>query len=618
MSGAVEYVYMNADGSPNRLVKRTADKRFSQFSSDGNGGWRPGLNGQPPVLYRLSYVLDAVENGEPVLICEGEKDAEAAFRAGVVATTNPGGAGKWHEGLSECLRDATVYIVWDVDEAGRRHALQVAESLKRVGAHVYFRRPRVGKDLSDHLDAGYTLADLEHKRPIDLGEKSRSSEMRVELVPRSFTRVLEALEDYAEDENLPMPQRQSDGSYQACCPSHDDGTKRGKPSLNLALGEKRTVLLHCFAGCKYQDIVEALGVDLRQANRDDHQSDHALIVRTADLSRAKPVSWAWHHRIPIGYLSLLLGAEGVGKGTFVAWLIAQLTKGTLPGDLRGEPAHVAIIGDEDSFDDVWTPRLHVAGADLSYVHTIERPDGGYIDFGMDRDRLAALVDEWDFALFYLDQILDNLGVKVDDWRSKHVRDALRPARLLARELDLAVFAAMHPNKRGSTFRELVSGAVAFNAVSRSSLMLSTHPDDIERRVLVRGKGNLSAAPSSVEFDIVEKRFEHDGEPFRQPVVANVASGDLTIDDLVGSSDPQSQSKASDARHLIADMLPNDGNWHPSRPIFDAGKAQGIDDRTIQKAKYALGIEHKREDKFQGSVLWKWPLTITMKRKESER
>ena len=33
----------------------------------------------------------------------------------------------------------------------------------------------------------------------------------------------------------------------------------------------------------------------------------------------------------LGYLNLLVGDEGVGKGTLLAWLIARLTRGELPG-----------------------------------------------------------------------------------------------------------------------------------------------------------------------------------------------------------------------------------------------------------------------------------------------
>jgi len=211
-----------------------------------------------------------------------------------------------------------------------------------------------------------------------------------------------------------------------------------------------------------------------------------LVVSAADLSRARPPRWAWQDRIVLGSLNLLLGNEGIGKGVTVAWLIAQLTRGTLPGDLYRQPVSVVILGDEDSFDDVWAPRLHAAGAELGRVLDVTRPDGGYVDIGQDREQLATIVAEHGARLVYADALLDNLGTAVDDWRAKQVRDSLQPLRRLARDLDVAVLGALHPNKKAESFRQLVSGSSAFNAVSRSSLYLAEHPDDEDRRVLARG------------------------------------------------------------------------------------------------------------------------------------
>jgi len=45
------------------------------------------------------------------------------------------------------------------------------------------------------------------------------------------------------------------GSWQARCPAHDDAN----PSLSVTEGNDGRVLLHCFAGCTYPDIIAALG-----------------------------------------------------------------------------------------------------------------------------------------------------------------------------------------------------------------------------------------------------------------------------------------------------------------------------------------------------------------------
>lgn len=332
-----------------------------------------------------------------------------------------------------------------------------------------------------------------------------------------------------------------------------------------------------------------------------------LAIHRADLSKSVPPRWAWQDRLVIAYLNLLIGNEGVGKGTLMAWTIARLTRGDLPGDLAGKPVGVGVLGDEDSFADVWVPRLHAADADLSKVVQIERPDGGFVNVAEDREKLTLVVREYGLGLLFFDQLLDNLGAGTDDWRQKAVREALQPIRVLARELEIVALGSLHPNKRADSFRQLVSGAAAFNAVSRSSMLLAQHPEDEMLRVLCRGKGNLSKAPESVEFRIDEHRFSANGHHFAVPLAANFVNGTLTVDDLIGTDRVREEhSKVADACEVIEALLPRDGNWHPAKPIKEACDENGLDDRTAKRGKERLGIEHRRTTTFPAATEWRWP------------
>jgi 5S rRNA maturation endonuclease (ribonuclease M5) len=129
-----------------------------------DGQWVWGRGKAPYTLYRLPRVAEAVAAGERVFLVEGEKDVDALERAGVAATTAPGGAGKvWRPEYSEALCGAYVTIVADRDEAGRKHARKAAEALADVAAEVVVVEPAVNRphaDASDHLAAGFGLDDF--------------------------------------------------------------------------------------------------------------------------------------------------------------------------------------------------------------------------------------------------------------------------------------------------------------------------------------------------------------------------------------------------------------------------------------------------------------------------
>ena len=61
-------------------------------------------------------------------------------------------------------------------------------------------------------------------------------------------------------------------------------------------------------------------------------------TRKLDVSEFRPVEFAWEQRLVRGVLNVLAGTEGIGKGTMISWVIAQLTRGGLrPGERRLAP-----------------------------------------------------------------------------------------------------------------------------------------------------------------------------------------------------------------------------------------------------------------------------------------
>jgi putative DNA primase/helicase len=169
--GEIIETYDYVDES-NRLlfqVVRKDPKDFYQRRPKDGGGWINKLEDTRRVLYRLPDLL-AADKAEPVFIVEGEKDANALRKLGLIATTNVGGASKpgtrskWRPEYSEMLRGRRVILVPDNDDTGRHHAQQVAGFLHGVAESITVVElpdlPDKG-DVSDWIGNGGTAEQLQ-------------------------------------------------------------------------------------------------------------------------------------------------------------------------------------------------------------------------------------------------------------------------------------------------------------------------------------------------------------------------------------------------------------------------------------------------------------------------
>jgi len=129
------YPYRDENGLLLFEVVRYEPKHFQQRRPDGKGGWIWNLHGVRRVLYRLPELL-AADPAQWVHVVEGEKDADAVRELGLVATTNPGGARRWHLVDDSPLRGRRVAVIADKDETGRQHAEDVARRLLGKAAEV--------------------------------------------------------------------------------------------------------------------------------------------------------------------------------------------------------------------------------------------------------------------------------------------------------------------------------------------------------------------------------------------------------------------------------------------------------------------------------------------------
>ena len=203
------YDYLDEDGNllfqKVRYVDETGKKTFRQRKPAPNGQWVYSLGDTPKVLYNLPSVLKAKEEGYAIWLVEGEKDADTLTEMGIIATTMPGGAGKWLDIHTNALRGAFVEIVADNDKPGIEHAEMVKEALEDAGCTVHVWKSPVAKDITDHLCLdGHGLETLEE---VDFSSATDNVEQQEEELVSKEEEALEKILSVLQRDDMNIKQR---------------------------------------------------------------------------------------------------------------------------------------------------------------------------------------------------------------------------------------------------------------------------------------------------------------------------------------------------------------------------------------------------------------------------
>lgn len=339
-----------------------------------------------------------------------------------------------------------------------------------------------------------------------------------------------------------------------------------------------------------------------------------LRVTKASQVKVRRQRWLWDNRIVLGGLTLLAGREGLGKSTISCDICAQVTLGTLDGEFKGEPRAVIYLHSEDARDTTIVPRLVAAGADLDrvvFVDAVQTDEDGEFESQVvlptDVAALAQLAIDEDAALVVLDAATSVIDSRLDGDKDRQMRKGLESiARGIGERAGCAVLGIVHFGKRDSgDTGKLILGSIAWSQVARSVLAVAKDEESGDL-IISATKSNLAPGDaSSLSARLVDRAVPTEDGVTHVGRVEWLGETDQNARDLLAGPDQaEDRTERATAEAWLEDYLTEQGKA-PSFDTKKAAKAAGIAERTLERARRAIGVTSTNEG-FPRKSYWSLP------------
>ena len=241
--------------------------------------------------------------------------------------------------------------------------------------------------------------------------------------------------------------------------------------------------------------------------------DRGYLPRRLSAVPSKEVKWLVPGLIPRGEISVVCGDGGVGKGLYLAKMVAHVSTGKpnefFPETLA-EPGNILILAGEDSPETVLRPRLLAAGADIGKVAIIT-PEQYFTDKhkmpDIEDERMLAVADEENYALVILDPIQHFLSDRTNMNSRGKMRRALIPLSAKGKQRGFATILVCHTVKRAkASGRERLFGTGDLWDMARSVVMLGISKTD-GKTYVSHEKSNLGETVKTTLFHKEEAVIE---------------------------------------------------------------------------------------------------------------
>jgi hypothetical protein len=360
--------------------------------------------------------------------------------------------------------------------------------------------------------------------------------------------------------------------------------------------------------------IETLTTEERQAIWDYTQSQNKAAASTsaagekADLQPIRevcireieilPIDWLWRERIARGALTLLEGIEGEGKSTALCAIAAAVTcgRGLESMELDG-PGNVLWLSAEDDLARVLKPRLLAAGACEDRVFAVGEP------FSFDEEGVE-LVHQMILRRSPVMVVIDPVFAytKGDPSRGHEARATTNKLKKLAEESNCALVMVRHVGKSKGLGEARAAGlySIEWRAAARSVLLVGSDPDCPQTKAVTQTKNNYGPLAESVGYVIERDPGSPSGARFSW-----LGRSELTAERILSTiKNDEEKAEKKDAEEFLQEILKSGSQ--SANDLLAEARRSGISERTLRRAKAALGVEAKR-DGFGKKGVWVWSL-----------
>lgn len=320
--------------------------------------------------------------------------------------------------------------------------------------------------------------------------------------------------------------------------------------------------------------------------------------RSLDNYEPADAQFLWEPYIPQGKVTLIEGDPGLGKSWLTMYIAACVSTGRpLPEQETMRQGRVLLLSAEDDPNITLRPRLDASGGDASQVFCATK------HFTFDAAgirRLRGAVRRHRPLLVIIDPIVAYMGADLDMHRANETRGLFTDLSAIAEKYNCAVVVVRHLRKAGSdNAAHLGLGSIDIIASVRSTLMVAKDLDDPANvRCLIHHKANISAKGNTLLYRISRTNARPGSK------LAWTGTADYGMDEYMkrrnkepGAPDDKRQTATAFLRKVL------EAGPRAATEVEGLAEAADISDRTLKRAKRALGIKSKRVD---GEWLWRLP------------